>query len=61
MRLVAPITFAGLTALSLLIRTNLPTAWRPAACATRKVPITLLRTASRGFSSIIGTCLYAAA
>ncbi len=46
-RLVAPMTFAGLTALSVEMSTKVPTPWRSAASETRMVPMTLLRTASR--------------
>ena len=61
MRLVAPITLVGLTALSLEIKTKRSTPNSSAAFAVIHVPLTLFVTASQGFSSIIGTCLWAAA
>ncbi len=59
--LVAPITFVGLTALSVDINTNLFTPNSSAHCATLSVPNTLFLIASTGFVSIKGTCLCAAA
>ena len=60
-RFVAPIIFGGLTALSVDTITNaLTRAWL-AASATFLVPRILFFTASRGFNSIKGTCLCAAA
>ena len=52
---------AGLTALSVDTRMKRSTPTSPAAAATMRVATALLRTASTGFSSISGTCLYAAA
>jgi len=60
-RLVAPMTEVGRTALSVETRTNFSTWYLQASEATLKVPMTLLFTASTGASSIMGTCLYAAA
>src|SRR2546423_1793672 len=57
----APITVAGLTALSVETSTKRFTPVSPAAAAAIRVATALLRTASTGFSSISGTCLYAAA
>jgi len=61
MRLVVPMILDGLTALSVDIITNLPVPKATERSATFFVPKTLANTASDGFSSIIGTCLYAAA
>ena len=61
MRLVAPITLEGCTALSVEISTNFSAPKRAAHSATERVPSTLLRTASTTLLSISGTCLYAAA
>ncbi len=56
-RFVAPSTLTGSTALSVEIRTKVPTpAWR-ASRATVAVASTLLRTASRSCDSSTGTCL----
>ena len=60
-RFVAPITFVGRTALSVETRTNRSTPNFAAASATFRVPSTFVFTASTGWISIIGTCLYAAA
>src|SRR5207244_13099137 len=60
-RLVAPMTFVGLTALSEEIRTKF---LQPASSARSNKPTrpnTLFLTASWTLHSIIGTCLYAAA
>ena len=57
----APITVSGDTALSVDTSTNRFAPASPAAAATIRVATALLRTASIGFSSISGTCLYAAA
>ena len=56
-RLVAPITLVGLIALSVEIITNDSTACSSASSASCLVANTLLRTASHGKRSIIGTCL----
>ena len=53
----APITVAGVTALSVEMSTKRRTPDSPAAEATIRVATALLRTASIGFSSISGTCL----
>ena len=53
----APITVAGLTALSVDTSTNRSAPASPAADATMRVATALFRTASTGFSSISGTCL----
>ena len=53
----APITVAGVTALSVETSTKRLAPARPAAAATMRVATALLRTASTGFSSISGTCL----
>ena len=53
----APITVAGLTALSVETSTKRSAPASPAAAATMRVATALLRTASTGFSSISGTCL----
>ncbi len=55
--LEAPITVAGLTALSVDTSTKRSTPASPAAAATMRVATALLRTASTGFSSISRTCL----
>src|ERR1043166_2720981 len=60
-RLVAPMTLAGLTALSVEIITKSPTPWARAASATLRVPTTLLSTPSIGFASTLGTCFSPAA
>ncbi len=57
MRLVTPMTLVGRTALSVDTSTNSRVPWLIAACATLRVPRTLLRTASRTFRSASGTCL----
>ncbi len=54
-------TFVGFTALSVEIITNLFTPYFTAKSAITCVPYTLLYILSRGLSSIMGTCLYAAA
>src|SRR5690554_7549103 len=54
-RLVAPITEVGLTALSVEISTNAETLLSQARSATVWVPTTLLCTASAGFFFIMGT------
>ena len=59
-RLLAPIKFVGLTALSVLIKTNFFTLALIAAFAKVKVPKTLFSIPSNLFSSTILTCLYAA-
>src|SRR5699024_3258090 len=56
-RFVAPIIFGGLTALSVEIITKASTPAAFAASAKFFVPNILFLTASRGFFSIIGTCL----
>ena len=53
----APMTVAGLTALSVETSTKRSAPASPAAAATMRVATALLRTASTGFSSISGTCL----
>ena len=53
----APITVAGATALSVETSTKRPTSRSPATCATTRVAIALLRTASTGLASISPTCL----
>ena len=60
-RLVAPITDEGRTALSVEISTNDSTPNRPDISAISLVANTLFLTASSTFDSIIGTCLCAAA
>ena len=60
-RLVAPITLAGWTALSVEIRTNRSAPQASAIRAAFSVPNTLFLTASSGASSISGTGLWAAA
>ena len=61
-RLLAPITFVGLTALSVLIITNRSTPHSFAASAVWYVPSVLFCSAAQAFSSSInGTCLNAAA
>ena len=54
-------TVSGETALSVETSTNRLAPASPAAAATMRVATALFRTASIGFSSISGTCLYAAA
>ncbi len=61
MRLVAPITLVGLTALSDEMSTKLFAPYSSAHRATFNVPNTLFFTASRTFDSKRGTCLCAAA
>ena len=61
MRLDAPITFVGFTALSVEIRRKRFAPNSDAASATFSVPNTLFFIASAGESSISGTCLCAAA
>ena len=56
-----PITLVGRTALSVEIRTNRSVPTTAAASTTFAVPRTLVRNASCGWSSRIGTCLWAAA
>ena len=56
-RLVAPMMLAGLTALSVEISTKVPTPCRSATSASRMVPTTLLRNASRIWVCRIGRCL----
>lgn len=60
-RLVQPMMLDGLTALSVEIMTIFSTPCRAQASATIRVPRTLFLIASPGFSSIMGTCLCAAA
>ncbi|MNI74937.1 hypothetical protein D3C73_1310530 [compost metagenome] len=60
-RLVAPITLVGLTALSEEINTNRSAPYLSAQSATLRVPKTLFLMASAGLRSIRGTCLCAAA
>ena len=55
--LEAPITVAGLTALSVETSTNVPTPVSPAIRATSRVASALLRIASTGFCSIIADVL----
>ena len=59
--LEAPIIFVGLTALSVETRTKVSTFSSIADKRHLKVPKTLLYIPSKGLSSTIGTCLYAAA
>jgi len=47
----------GFTALSVEIRTNVPTPLRAAQRAVRRVPTTLFHTPSSTLASSIGTCL----
>ena len=54
-------TLDGWTALSVETRTNRSTPAASAASSSASVPPTFTWTASDGWSSIIGTCLYAAA
>ena len=61
MRLLAPITLDGRTALSVDTKTNRATPAASAASSMTSVPPMLTCVASEGCSSIIGTCLYAAA
>ena len=61
MRLVAPITFVGLTALSVDTIRNFCTLYCIASSMTFFVPKTLFSTASVTLCSISGTCLWAAA
>ena len=60
-RLDEPISDVGLTALSVLIMTKFSAPYLSAALATACVPVMLFLMASPGFSSIKGTCLWAAA
>ena len=60
-RLVAPITFVGLTALSVEIITIARTPAARHASATWRVPSTFVSTPSHGLASTIGTCFKAAA
>ena len=60
-RFVAPMTLLGRTALSLEIMMNFFTSYFTARSARITVPPTFVCTASQGYISIIGTCLYAAA
>jgi len=53
----APITVAGVTALSVETSTNVPTCDSAAIRATTRVASALLRIASTGLTSIIVTCL----
>ena len=57
MRLLAPMTLVGRTALSVETSTKLATPLSIAARATFNVPSTLLATPSQGLCSTIGTCL----
>ena len=59
--LVAPITFVGLTALSVEIKMNRFVLYLSHAFTRLYVPNTLFLTASEGLFSINGTCLCAAA
>ena len=61
MRFEHPITLVGFTALSVDTITNLRVPYSTARSAMTLVPFTLFTTASYGLSSIMGTCLYAAA
>lgn len=61
MRLEQPITLVGFTALSVEIMTNFLTPYLTDRSAITLVPHILFCTLSLGLSSIIGTCLYAAA
>ena len=56
-RLVAPITFVGFTALSVDTITNFSAWYLMASSAIFLVPEIFTRTASYGFASIKGTCL----
>ena len=58
--LLTPYTLTGSTALSVEISTKRFTPCRAAASSRFCVPNTLFATAATGFSSIMGTCLYAA-
>ena len=60
-RLEHPITFVGLTALSVDIITNFLTPYFTLRSAITFVPRILFCILSEGLFSIIGTCLYAAA
>ena len=60
-RLVAPMTLAGRTALSVEMNTNRSAPTSAASSMTLSVPITLVVTASTTWVSRIGTCLCAAA
>ena len=61
MRLLAPMTDVGLTALSVEMLTKCVTPCLRASVMRLRLPMTLLNTASSGFSSMSGTCLCAAA
>ena len=61
MALVTPTIDTGSTALSEEMFTKRATPCSAAASATARVPPTLFSTASSGWYSIIGTCLWAAA
>ena len=56
-----PMILVGLTALSVETITIFSTSYSRHLSATLREPATLTRTASHGFSSMRGTCLYAAA
>ena len=60
-RFETPITEVGFTALSVEIMTKRSTCQASASVAMVRVPRMLFFTASPGFHSIIGTCLWAAA
>ena len=60
-RFEQPITLVGFTALSVEIITIISTPLLTHKSATLRVPMTFTKIASHGFSSISGTCLYAAA
>jgi hypothetical protein len=60
MRLDAPITDVGLTALSVEMFTKCVTPYLSAIDTRLRLPTMLLKTASSGLSSISGTCLWAA-
>lgn len=60
-RLVAPMTLAGCTALSVEIKTNRLTPAAHAARAVHRVPIVLMRAPATSFRSTTGTCFSAAA
>ena len=61
MRLVAPMTEVGFTALSVEMNVKCSTPKASAARTTFNVPKTLFSMASRGHTSMSGTCLWAAA
>jgi hypothetical protein len=60
MRFDAPITDEGLTALSVEMLTKWETPCFSASRTRLRLPMMLLNTASSGFSSMSGTCLWAA-